>query len=95
MKRSVVAETEENDSNTETESLLKNSVRKMADPETETSSIVSVTSVEVARQVKAVTDPLTQHLAHLCQWMQKLRNEQANRRHEETASSFVRVKRFE
>ena len=53
----------------------------------ETSSSVSVTSEEVVRQIKALTDPLTQQLAHLCELMQELRNEQAHRRHEETASS--------
>ena len=59
----------------------------MSDPETETSPSVSVTSDEVARQIKAVVDPLTQQLAHLCELMQEVRNEQAPRRHEETASS--------
>ena len=59
----------------------------MSDPKTETSSSVSVTSEEVARQIKTATDLLTQQLANLCELMQELKNEQANRRHEETASS--------
>ena len=58
----------------------------MSDLETGTSPSVSVMSEEVARQTKAVTDHLTQQLAHLCELMQELRNEQAHRRHEETAS---------
>ena len=59
----------------------------MSDPKTETSSSVSVTFEEVACQIKAATDPLTQRLANLCELMQELKNEQTNRRHEETASS--------
>ena len=58
----------------------------MSDPENETSSSVSVTSEEVARQIKTVRDPLTQQLAHLCELVKELRNEKAHRRHEETAS---------
>ena len=53
----------------------------------ETSSPASVTSGEVARPIKAVTNPFTPQLAHLCELMQELRNEQAHRRREETASS--------
>ena len=59
----------------------------MSEDEIETSPCASVTSVEVARQIKAVTDPITQHLAHLCELMQELRNEQAHRLREKTASS--------
>ena len=58
----------------------------MSDLKAETSPSVSVTSEGVARQIKAVTDPLTQQLAHLCELRQKLRNEQAHRCHEEAAS---------
>ena len=86
MKRSVGVETEETDSSTETESLPEHTPRRMSDPENEASSNVSVTSEEVARQIKAVTDPLTQHLAHLCELMKKLGNEQAHRRQKETAT---------
>ena len=87
MKKIVAIETEETDSSTETYSLLEKIPRRMSDPKTETSPSVSVTSEEVGRQIKAVTDPLTQQLAHLCVIMQKLRNEQAHIRYEETASS--------
>ena len=59
----------------------------MSDHKIETSPSVSVTSGEVARQMKAVTDRLTQQLALLCELMQELREEQLNRRHKETASS--------
>ena len=59
----------------------------MSDPITETSSSVSVTSEEVARQIEAETDSLTQQLAHLCVLMDELRNVHAHRRHKETASS--------
>ena len=67
--------------------MIENTPRRMSDHEVEASPSVSVTSEEVAWQVKAVTDPLTQQLAHLCELMQELRNEQAHRRHEEIASS--------
>ena len=87
MERSFAVEPEETDSSTETESLLKKTWRRVSDPETDTSTCVSVTSGEVARQIKAVIDPLTHQLAHFCQLMQELRNELAPRRHEETTSS--------
>ena len=87
MKKSVAVETEQNDSSTETESLLAHTPRKMSDPEIETSSSESVTSEDVERQTRAVTDPLTQQLAHLCELMKELRDSHTHRRHEETASS--------
>ena len=59
----------------------------MSDHEVEKFPSISVMSAEVARQIETVTDPPTQQLAHLCELMQELRNEQAQRRHEETASS--------
>ena len=59
----------------------------MSDPQTETSLTAFVTSEEVACQTKAVADPLAQHLAHLCDLMQELRNEQAHRRYDQTAYS--------
>ena len=37
----------------------------MSDHEVEKSSSVSVTSEEVAWRIRAITDPLTQQLAHL------------------------------
>ena len=90
MKRSVAVEPEETDGSTETGSLLEKTLTsRMSDPKTETSSSVSVTSEEVACQIKAATDPLTQPLANLCELMQELKNEKANRRHEETASSRI------
>ena len=87
MKRTVAVETEDIDSSTETESWIEHTPRRMSDHEIETSSSVFVTSEEVARQIKAVTDPLSQQVAHLCELLRELRNEQVNRRHEETASS--------
>ena len=78
MKKTIGTETDEIKSSTETESLIENASSKM--------SSVCVTSEEVAWQIKAVTDPLTQKLAHLCILMRELKNEQINRRHEETAS---------
>ena len=59
----------------------------MSDIENETSTSESVASEDVAPQIRAVTDPLTQQLAHLCELMKELRDEQAHRCHEEAASS--------
>ena len=87
MRRSVAVETEETDNSTETESSLERTPRRMSDPEDETSTSEAVTSEDVSRQIKAVTGPLTQQLSHLCKLLKKLRDKQAHRRHEETASS--------
>ena len=87
MKGTVAVETDDIVSKTETESSLKNTPRGMSDHEIETSLGVFGTSEELARKMKKVTDPLPQQLAHLCDIMGELRNEQVNRRHEETASS--------
>ena len=53
----------------------------------ETSASVSVTSGEFASQIRAVTDPLSQQLAHLRELLRELKNEQMNRRHDEITSS--------
>ena len=89
MKRSVAVETEENDTSTETESLLARTPRRMSDPEIETSTSEAGTSEDVERQIRAVTDPLTQQLAHLCELMKELWDAHAHRRHEETTSSIA------
>ena len=66
MKRSVAVEIDETDSSTETESLLGYTPKRMSNLETETSSSEAVTPEDFERQIRAVTDPLTQQLAHLC-----------------------------
>ena len=71
---------------TETESLIATTPRKMWDHDVDNARSVSVMFTEVAKQIRLVTDPLTQQLAHLCELMRELKNEQANRRHEATAS---------
>ena len=86
LKRSVAVETEKNNSSTETESLLAHTPRRMSHPEIETSSTEAVTSEDIERQIRAVTDPLTHHLAHLCELMKELRDAHTHRRHEETTS---------
>ena len=55
MKRNIVDETD--DSETETESLIENTPRKMSSYDIENSSNVSDTSEELSRQIRAVTDP--------------------------------------
>ena len=87
MKRVIAVETEDIDSCTETEILIENAPRRMFDHKMETSPSVSVTSEDVARQIRAVTDALSEHLAHLCESMREFKNEQLDRRHEETGSS--------
>ena len=86
MKRAIGTETDDIESSTETESLLINTPGKMSDDEIENSWSVSVTSEEVAWLIRAVTHPLTQQLAHFCELMRELKNEQANGRHEKTAA---------
>ena len=78
MKKFILNETEETDNCTETDNFLENTPSGTSDSEKETSSFVSVTFEEAARQIKAVTDPLTQPLTHLCELMQELRNERAH-----------------
>ena len=86
MKRSVAVEIEETDSSTETEILLEHTARSISDPAIETTPCEAVTPESVARQISAVTDPLTRRLVHLRELMKELRDEQAQRRHEEAAS---------
>ena len=59
----------------ETENLMANTPSRMSDREAEISWSISVTSGEVARQMRAVTDPVTQQLGHLCELMRELKNE--------------------
>ena len=59
----------------------------MLDPEIEPSSCEAITSEDVERQIRAVIDPLTQQLAHLCELMKDVRDAKTHRHHEETASS--------
>ena len=59
----------------------------MSDHEIETSLSLFVLFEEVARQIRAVADPLLQQLAHVCELMREVKNEQVNWRHEETTSS--------
>ena len=87
MKKSVAVETEENDSSTETESLLAHTPGRMSDPKLETLPSETFTSEDVERQIRAVTYPLIQQLAHLCHLIKELRDAHTQRRHEESASS--------
>ena len=87
MKRFVAVETEEIYSRTETENLPGHTPRRMSDPKIETSSGEAITFEDAERQIRAVTDPLTQQLSHLCELMKELRDAQMRRRHEETSSS--------
>ena len=61
--------------------------RRMSDTEIETSPSEAVTSEDLERQIRTVTDRLTQQLAHLCQLMKDLRDTHTHRCHEKTASS--------
>ena len=87
MKRSAAVQTEENDSSTETESSLAHTPKRMSDPKTEASPSEAVASEDVERQIRAVTDPLTQQLAQFCALMNELVDADTQRRHKETTSS--------
>ena len=84
MIRTVITETEDTDSSSESDSLVINIPCRMSYKEVENSSSVSVTSGDVVQQIRAVTDPLVQNLEHLFEFMRELRNEQCSRRHEQS-----------
>ena len=88
MKLAISVETDI-DTSTETENLRENIPRRKSDHKMETSTSVSITSEAVDRQIRAVIDPPSQQLAHLCELMRELKNEQSNRRYKQTASSRV------
>ena len=84
MKKFIGTETDDIENSTETESLIANAPSRMSNHKTENFSSVSVAPEEVAPLIKAVTDPLTQQLTHLFEFIRELNIKQANRRHEET-----------
>ena len=84
MERTVTVEINEIDSSTEKESLIGNTPRRITDHKIGASPSVSVTFEEVASQIEAVADPVTQQTTHPCELFQELRNEQAHRRHEDS-----------
>ena len=86
MKRTVDNGTEDTESKSETESRVANTPGGMSDHYVGNSTSLTVTSQEVVRQIKAVTDPLRQQLEHLSELLHELRNEQSDESHEETAS---------
>ena len=86
MQRSICTKMDDIESSTETESLIASTLTSMSDHEVDNTRSVSVTSEEVAWRIRVVTDSLTQQLAHLCELMCELKNEQANRRYEATTS---------
>ena len=65
MKRTTGTETEDTDKNTETETPVINTPSRMSHHDIENLTSAPVAFEEVACQIKAVTDPLTQLLAHL------------------------------
>ena len=56
MKKTIGTETDDIDGGTETETLTANTPSRMSDHESENSSSVSVTSEEVAWQIRSVID---------------------------------------
>ena len=56
-------ETDDIDSSAETESLLENTPRRVSEHEIETSTSVFVTSEQIARQIRTVTDPLSRTIS--------------------------------
>ena len=86
MKRSISTETEKLNVSTETDSLIINTPYRMSNHQTESLSASSIMSEDVARQINAVTDSLTQQMARLFELMRELKQEKANRSHGETHS---------
>ena len=89
LRRSVTVETEEKDSSAKIGSLLEKTPKTTSDPEKETSPSVFFTSREVARQIRAATDLLTQQLTHFCELIQELKDEHTHRHQEGTTSSIA------
>ena len=77
MWRAIGTWTDGTDSSTETEDLISITPSGTSDHELGISSSVCVTSEDF----KAVTDLLMQQLAHLCELMRELRNEQMSSYH--------------
>ena len=59
----------------------------MSDPKTEPSLSEDAASENVERQIRDVSDPLTQHLAQLCALLKELGDAHTHGRHKETTSS--------
>ena len=64
IKKNVSTKADDIKNDTETERILANSPNRMPDHEVENSFSNSATSVEIARQIRAVTDILTPQLEH-------------------------------
>ena len=81
MKKTVSTETDDIESSKKIEKIIANTSMRLSDHPIEKTSSNSVTSEEVAGQIKAVSDPLTRQLERLCKLMRKLENEQLQRDH--------------
>ena len=79
MKQTIGTETHKTKSSSETGNLIANTLGRISSHRVENSSSVFVTSEEIDRQLKAVTDPLTHKLAHFCELILELKS---NRFHE-------------
>ena len=86
MKRTISFEIDNIESSTETESRVLKTLSGISNHKAQNSPSVCVTSHEVVRLTRAATNPLTQQLGHFCELMRELKNEQANRRHEDITS---------
>ena len=73
-------ESESKDSSTITENLLVRTPIRISGKESEISSSTAVTSEEVVQQLKAATDPRTQEVARLTEFLHQLNDEQSNKR---------------
>ena len=87
MKRTIGNEIDNIESSTEIERIIAFSLSRILDREPKNSSSVSVTFKEVARQLKVITDPLTQQLSQLCDLVRESKNKQDKKGHNRAASS--------
>ena len=79
MKGTLITETNDVDKN-----LTANAPGGISDPDVENSLSVCVTPKEFPRQIRAVSDPCTQQLAHLCELTGESKNDRVDRRLGET-----------
>ena len=89
MKLTLCNETVNFHNKTQSKVLRANTTSRLSDHVVGNSPSVSVTSVVVARKIKAVSDPLTQQFAQLGLVMRDSKNEQSSRRHDGTISLKV------
>ena len=78
MQRSIATNMDDIESCTETVNLIASTPSRLSDHEVDKTRSVSITCEEVVWQIRVVTDPLTQQLAHLCELICELKKKQTD-----------------